>query len=274
MGEWKDKNVGIDAKEFSKKLQKYAKVWKKQGPEFIKEQSALLAREGAMFTPPFAPDAYPSFSPKEGRISVGSKADIRAGKFAIFNEKQQPTGGDLFKIFQTRKKKPLINRWIKQGYESKPKYYGKEGVQFPFLINSEGKLKWWHKKHLMKDGRTKKLPQHEKPMVHHTLLKKYAKTQTDKVGIAKAAFAKVAADLGHSGPVLNDIKKHFGRVNGRHDIKKRAGSYVGIIAASADGLYHTKRVVPTLMKFRLGKALNRLKIIAREEAKKAKMQTS
>lgn len=254
-GKYGDNNVGIDISEFQRKAKKIAKVYGVDEKEFISDQSRLLAREAAKFTPPFAGGVLPSWN--KG-TAVGSKADIEEGEWAIYT--------DLEKIFAPIQDNNAakIAKYNKGG----PIYRGGQIVHAGIAKNM-GDMAAWHRKNKRANGRARSLPINGALLVGESLFEKYAATQKKKAGIAKAAFVKAASGFKGKNPATPKIKRHLTKATGSGRLAKTQKGWDGLISAMADGLYHTKRFLPHLMRNRLKKAVKRLEYIGRQSAKKA-----
>ena len=250
----KSKSVKIDYSEFTRKTQELARQFKVDEVKFVKEQSALLARDAARFTPPYA-----SFPKKSGN-GVGTARDIKMGRWAMEN--------DLYKICSIRKK-PTIT-WAKKAFGIAPVVF--EGQAAACVIDNISDLHRWHNKHRNKRNRTKMLSYTEKCWTSQVVFNKYLKTQYPKVGRAKAAFLKSAIALGGNSKAPKNVLLNLGRASGTGKMKKSLRGSVGIITARAGGLAHTIRLVPMLQKDRLLKARRRLQILVKAAAKKARLK--
>lgn len=257
MARYGGKDVVIDDSEFQRKAKKLAKQYGVDEKEFIKDQTGLLAREVAKFTPPWA-----SF-PKHTGTGVGTAKDIKAGKMAVLY--------DLYKILSPRKKGVVT--WAKKTFQNRPIYI-KGKVVAPFAIDDAGELEAWHSQQQMPNGRTRKLAKDQRPWVSQPLFNRHVKQEQAKVGIAKAAFVKASIQLGAKGTIPKAVLDNLNKPSGSGNVGKTAKGPQGIITGRADGLWHTKRFLPELMTNRLKKAVKRLEYIGRESAKKAGFKTT
>lgn len=264
-----DKNIGIDIVEFKRKAKKLAKQFELDEKEFIKDQSRLLAREAAIYTPPWAgnknDNALKKLAERKG-TAVASKADIQAGENAI--------KGDIKRICYVVRDKQVWE-W-REKYGENALIYNKHGVPIATGVITNGtKLYRWHQEKRLKNGRTSdrlKIP--EMPAVGRSLIEEYTKDMQKHVGVAKASLLKAAIDFGDKGAAPPKIKRHLGKATGSGKLNKKSKGYEGLVHAIAEGTYTTKRFIPHLMRNRLEKAHARLKILAREAAKKAEFKTT
>ena len=256
---YQSQNVGIDYSEFQRKAKALVKVWKLEEKDFIKDQSRLLAREAARFTPPFAGGKLPSWS--KG-TAVGTKADIEAGENAIKK--------DIKRICFIVPDKVASDEHMRS--KGRP-VYRKGVIVAPGVITNGIKLYRWHQDNKLKNGRTRKLDVPKIPWVGRALADEYIKDMQKHAGVAKAAFLKVSMDFGGKSSAPPKIKRHLGKATGSGKLTTNKKGTEGLLTAMADGLYHTKRQVPHLMRNRLEKALKRLQILAKAAAKKAKLKT-
>ena len=254
-GKYGDNNVGIDISEFQRKAKAIVKVWKLEEKDFIKDQSRLLARETAKFTPPFAGGKLPDW---HKGTAVGTKADIEAGENAIKN--------DIKQICFVVPDSVAMNEHIKS--KGRPIY--RNGVIVaPGVITNGFKLYRWHQDNKRANGRTRELDIPNMPWVGRELVNEYIKDVQKYVGVAKSAFLKVAMSFGDKGSAPAKIKRHLGRVKGSGRLVTTQKGTEGHLSGKADGLYLAKRKVPHLMRNRLEKAVKRLEILKKAAAKKA-----
>ena len=72
-------NIEVDDSVFKKDTAKFLKAIGKEEKTFIREQSGMVARDLAKYTPPFVNGTFPDFA----KDTIGTSADIKAGKNAI-----------------------------------------------------------------------------------------------------------------------------------------------------------------------------------------------
>lgn len=241
------KGVWVDDSVFAHKAKKLARRFKVDEFDFVKEQSALLARDMAKMTPPYA-----SFPSLYKGTSIGTKKDIERGEEAVFY--------DMLKI-SLPKKWAVIN-WAKSRFGGGPIISKKKQIGAG-VIDQAGDLHAWKKRHEKPNGRTGKLDKQNKVWVPEDVWHSYVKEIQEHVGVAKAALWKASVALGHKGGALRKIKRHAAIANGTGTVtRKKKGPY-GDIAARADGVWHTNKHLPALQRNRLIKAYKRLKILAR-----------
>ena len=256
MARYGGNDVVIDDSEFQRKAKKLAREHGVDEREFIKEQTGLLARDAAKFTPPWA--SFPRFT----GTGVGTAKDIKIGKIAIKN--------DLKKICTVIKDKQVIN-WAKK---QKNGIYSKGIKVAPFAIDDEADLKRWHRSNMRGRGRTSDMAYNLRPWVYSAVFNKHLKKEQSKVGIAKASFVKASLDLGAKGTAPKAVMNNLSKPSGSGKIIKTAKGPHGVLSARAEGLFHTKRFLPQLMTNRLKKAVKRLQYIGRQSAKNAGFKTT
>jgi hypothetical protein len=247
------KNLKVDDTLFNAKLVKLARKFGVDEKNFIREQAGFLAREIARYTPPYA--SYP----KGASLKMGTAQDFKTGKIAIEN--------DLWAICQPRKAKTI--NWAIREFKGRPIYYKNERIA-PGVLQSIGELARWHKKNKGSRGRTRTLPDNDKPFVKTTVFNKYKKFLFSEVGSSKAAFAKAALALGSKGKVPLPIQKNLSSASGGGQLRKRNKGYVGLVRGRAKGLYHVRgSILKEIKRNRLIKAHKRLGFITRKLVREA-----
>tara|TARA_R110000803_G_scaffold17113_4_gene46555 strand:+ start:25 stop:789 length:765 start_codon:yes stop_codon:yes gene_type:complete len=244
------KDFTIDYSVFEKRAKALARKLGKDEKEFIKQQTGILAREVAKFTPPFA-----SFPNHKGS-AIGKKADETQGKWAVYMD---------IKWICTIKPADEIAK-ARRSWGSSPIIYGGKTIT-KGVIDDVGSLKAWHNANQGLNNRTKPLKGPMRYWVSDTVFTAYVKEEQKKVGIAKAAFAKASVALGAKGAVPAWVRKHMGTVSGSGVLIKESKGTKGIIAGQAGGLFHTNKHVPSLMKNRLVKAVKRGEFLMKKAAK-------
>jgi hypothetical protein len=246
------KGIIIDDSTFQKKARALARKLKIDEYDFVKEQTGLLARDVAKYTPPFA-----SFPTKGGK-SVGTSKDAKQGKMAVLQSIAQ-----IVTVKETG-----VLRWAKKTFKGKPIYRGKVMIA-QGIIESESELAQWHRRNRRRNGRTLPLKGDQKYWVSKRLFNRYVKAEQKKVGIAKATFAKAALQLGAKGKTLGFISQHFGRASGAGRMARTGKGPYGLIRGSSPGLWHVFKRIPTIERDRLIKAVKRLEFIGKQAAKKS-----
>lgn len=257
MPRYGNKHIGIDDSVFQDRVVKLSRKFKVDEKQFIKDQSRLLARDAARFTPPFA--QFPDWN--KG-TNVGTKADIEQGEWAVIN--------DLKRIFEVL---PDAVIWKEHKYSKGGPVYRFNTIRSPGVITNAFKMHQWHRDHKRSDGRTKKLKRPGIPWVGESLFSEYAKSQQASVGMAKASFLKASLAFGGKSSATPKIKRHLGRTNGSGRLVKTGKGYDGLMSAQAEGLYHLKRLLPHLRRNRTKKAEKRLEILAKAAAKSSGFKT-
>lgn len=246
------KGIVIDDSTFQKRARALARKLNVDEYDFVKDQTGLLARDVAKFTPPFA-----SFPSKRGN-SVGTSKDAKAGKMAVLQDISQiVTPQDMGVI-----------KWAQNTFKGRAIYKGKRMIALG-VITSETELAAWHRRNRRANGRTRPLKHNQRYWVSSRIFKRYVKSQQQKVGIAKATFAKAGAQLGAKGKILAFISQHLGKASGSGRMARTAKGPYGLIHGRSPGLYNTNRFLPMLERDRLIKALKRLQFIGRQAAKKS-----
>lgn len=245
-------SLEIDDKTFTKGAKKLLTDLGKAEKDFVREQSSLLARDLAKFTPPYV--TYPLGNTN----TVGTAKDIKQGKTAILM--------GLRSICKPRKKTTC--NWARKAFGNGPIIIN--GIQIAKgVIDDEETLRKWHQSNRNQYGRTKRVAENERPFVFKTMFNRYVRNVQSDVGIAKASFYKASLHLGGKHTAVKQIKLGLRKGTGKGSIKKTNEGYVGSVYGLAKGAYRTKNHLPALQKDRSIKALKRLKILAREQAKKS-----
>ena len=245
------KDIDIDDSVFQKRAKELARKLGKDEKEFIKQQTGILAREVARMTPPFA-----SFPKLSNSASVGSAKDIKAGKWAVYN--------DVAQIVSVYRRPAII--WAKKSF-GEGKIYGGQYLLAAGVIDDVGRLHAWHKANRSANNRTKFLVKSERYWVSETIFKRYVKTQQANVGTAKAAFYKAAMALGAKVTAPAGVINNKVNSVGTGTVKKGSSGSKGIITGRAGGLFHTNKFLPMFRKNRLIKAVKRGEFLMRKAAK-------
>jgi len=246
------KGIVIDDSTFQKKARALARRLKVDEYDFVKEQTGLIARDVALFTPPYA--SFPRFTRKD----TGNPKDIAAGRIAVQRDVQQ---------ICTVKRVGTI-RWAQKTFKGKPIYRGGRQVALG-VIDSVAELAPWHRRNQDSRGRTKPLMGEDRYWVASTIFNRYMREKKTNVGIAKSAFVKASLQLGAKGKVNPGIMKHVGKTQGQGRMARTAKGAYGLISGKAKGLSHVFRLLPMLERNRLIKAVKRLEFIGRQASKKA-----
>jgi|SaaInlV_125m_DNA_1040241.scaffolds.fasta_scaffold44452_2 hypothetical protein len=245
--------VGIDDTLFQSRIVKLARKFQVDEKKFIKEQSRLLARSAARFTPP-----YVSFPNWHKGASIGTKEDIIQGEWAIYN--------DIKSIFEVLPDEVI---WKEHKRTKGGTIYRYNKPRSPGVIINVYKMHQWHRDNKMSNGRTRRLRKPNVPWVGVSLFNDYVKSQIESAGMAKACFFKASLSFGGKASATPKIKRHLGRANGKGKINKTSKGYEGVMSAKADGIYSLYRILPHLKRDRTVKAEKRLYILAKLAAKKA-----
>ena len=247
-------SLEIDDKTFTKNAKKFLTDLGKTEKEFVREQSSFLARDLAKYTPP-----YVSF-PTGNKNTVGTAKDIKAGKDAL--------AMGLYSICHIRKKKTI--NWARKAFGNGP--IMNKGRQIASgVIDDIETLSRWHYGNRKANGRTKDVAKSDRPFVYSAVFNKYLRRRLQDVGVAKASFYKASLHLGGKHNAVKAIKLNLGKATGKGSIKKDRDGYTGIVSGLSKGGYNTKKYLPMIQKDRSIKALKRLRILANDAARKAKL---
>ena len=246
-------DVGIDDSVFQERVVKLARRFKVDEKQFIKDQSRLLARDAARYTPP-----YVVFPGSTNGTAIGSKADIELGEWAVYR--------DLKNIFIVL---PDDKIWKEHKYSKGGPIYRHGTIISPGVITDVFTLHRWHRDNKNSRGRTKKLKIPGIPWVGESLFLEYLKSQQASVGMAKASFLKASLAFGGKPSATPKIKRHLARASGSGSMTKTKEGYKGSMVARAEGLYHLVRLLPHVRRDRTKKAEKRLEILAKNAAKAA-----
>lgn len=246
----------IDYSVFVKRAKKLARKLGKDEPEFVKQQTALLAREGAKYTPPFA-----GF-PKPRSSSIGTKADQKIGMWAVWSDIKQ---------IVSIKDDDVIEK-AKKSWGNRPIEYGSGFIIAKGVIDSVGDLRAWHNSQQNGRGRTQPLMGPQRYWCSNSVFESYAKSEQENVGIAKAAFVKASKQLGGKGQVPAWVTKNLDKAFGSGVMMKDGRGTKGEVTSRAGGVFHTTRFLPDIMKDRLVKAVKRGEFLMKKAAKDSKFK--
>ena len=246
------KGIVIDDSTFQKRARALARKLKVDEYDFVKEQTGLLARDVALFTPPYL--KFPRFTRKD----VGNPKDLLAGRIAVQRDVQQ---------ICTVKRVGTI-RWAQKTFQGKPIYRGGRQVALG-VIDTVAELAVWHRRNQRRGGHTEPLMGEDRYWVASNIFREYLRYQKSNVGIAKSAFLKASLQLGAKGAINPAIKKHVGKTQGQGRMARTDKGAYGLISGRAKGLSHVFRILPMLERNRLIKAVKRLEFIGRAASKKA-----
>jgi len=222
--------------------------------EFIKQQTGILAREVARFTPPF--EVFPKLSTS---TSVGTSKDMQAGKWAIYI--------DIAQICTVKEKGEITK--AKKSWGNGPIILGDGKMITMGVIDNATDLHKWHTENQGFNNRTRPLSGPNRYWVSAPVFKAYVKTQQANVGTAKAAFYKAALALGATVTAPAAVKNNLMNSIGTGKLTKQSGGTKGLILGRAGGLFHTNKHLPMLRKNRLIKALKRGEYLLKQAAKDA-----
>ena len=249
------KGIVIDDSTFQKRARRLAKLLKVDEYDFVKEQTALLAKETARFTPPYK--VYPRKKESKG-TAIGKKEDEIQGQLAIKNSVENI-------IFV---QEDGVIDFMRERFGTRPTYKGKRQTSLG-IIESKAALHSWHQRRRQPStGRCSPM-KGLRHWVKQSLLDEYLEEQYKSVGISKAAFAKAGMMLGMKASIPKWVKRHIGRVSGGGRMARTSKGPYGIIRGAAPGLWHTSREISRLQRDQLIKAVGRLRYLGKQASKKA-----
>jgi len=251
-------NVEVDDSVFKKDTAKFLKAIGKEEKDFIREQSGMVARDLAKYTPPFVKGTWPDFN----KDTIGTSADIKAGKNAV--------AGGIASICMRPSSKKTINQKIKAFGRNGPVYSSRKGkarIAYGVIDNMKD-LANWHYKNRTSQGRTLKVASIDRPMVWKSVFNKYIKRRQEDVGIAKAGFYKASLRFGAKAKAPPNIKKNVGKAAGLGILKQTKDGWVGHVSGTSKGAEYTVNKLPMIERNRGEKAIKRLERLAKDRAKK------
>lgn len=243
----------VDFSLYKRKTEKLLNKLDKDKPVFLDEQSGLLFRDVAKYTPPFANGQLP----KANANTYGTNSDKKFGEFAVFID-----------IYRSMRPVGAAEKWknpqIKEAVRQKDTQALKK-----IFANSNSVYKGWavdhfdEKFHLQarnKYGRVrKKIRQLVVPKEEFV---RYMRKVVSTVGQGKAYFAWAAMQMGR-----NDAPKWISR----HFYKYRATVIPGENSRTAIGdhgaFVHTSRFLPRILEMRVTLAEKRLLFLTKNAIK-------
>jgi len=248
-----NKDVDIDDAVFQQRIAALARNLGEEQAGFIKNQTGILAREVARMTPPYA--TYPKLT---NTASVGTAKDIAQGKIAITK--------DLNKICIIKDLADV--KRARKAFGTGPVHFGFQSGGGTIINVAE--FHEWHKRCLYKGrNRTRKVTYYSRYWVTQTVFNRYAKSQHQYVGRAKATFYKAAVNLGAKVTGPAGVKNNAPFVSSSGKVNTRGDFSEGVIKGKAGGLDHTIRHLPMLRSNRLKKAVIRGEYLLKQAAKDA-----
>jgi len=243
----------VDDSTFKKNAKKLLSDMGVDSMIFMRQQTGLLARDLAKFTPPFS-----TFPTSKG-TGIGAAKDIRQGKLAV--------AVGLYSICHIRKRKSI--NWAKKAFGDGPIFSGKKQIAHGVIDDIES-LALWHNSNRGSRGRTRNVPPTQRPFVFRTVFNKYLKKRQADVGTAKASFYKASLALNAKGAAPANVKKNLGKAIGSSSVKKKRKGPVGTTTGKAKGAYLTKsKFLPKIQKDRTIKAMKRLKYVGNKLARES-----
>jgi hypothetical protein len=271
------KGIVIDDSTFQKRARALARRLKVDEYDFVKEQTGLLARESARFTPPYA-----EFPGRTKGTAIGKKADKLAGEGSIIKDMllnfRIVDQSYIDHIYDITGQTNNIRRTLRT---RSGRQYVVDVDRLNFGSVSEA-LAWHQSRRRNSDGRAinrgkaggndpniGRWKSRDIMWVNQDVFNAVKKKLLPKVGMSKAAFSKASVMLGAKGAVPAWVKRHMGQVSGHGRMTKTARGAVGIIWGKAPGIFYLNNQIKRLQTDRLIKAVKRLEYISRQSAKKA-----
>ena len=275
------KDFTVDDTLFRAKAKQLVKKLKIDEHEFVKDQSAQLARTICKATPPFKGGVFPRLT-KPGYQEGSVKDAVAAGERAIKHDLgvifRQRSEGYLKHVHDVTGKK----RNIRQVLRNKA---GKTYLIDVDIINYNSftdAIKWhWQKR--LSNGRVKNYRKGNKDSqigrwqsrdvmwITPEIWQKVFKQLSANVGLSKAAFGKAAMKLGIKQKPPKYIKRHFSKVDTSVIIQRNPS--VVTIHGSAPGLEIAERKLNKIKEIRSKAMVKRLEYLLRANAKKAGFKT-
>ena len=271
------KGIVIDDSTFQKRARALARKLKVDEYTFVKEQTGLLARESARFTPPYA-----DFPGRTKGTAIGKKVDKLAGENSIVTDMLMNfrivDQSYIDHVYDVTGQKNNIRQVLRN---KRGKQYVVDVDRLNFGSVSEA-LAWHQSRRRPSDGRAMhrgKAGGNSKDIgrwkdrdimwVNQNVFNAVKKRLMPKVGMSKAAFSKAAVQLGAKGAVPAWVKRHMGKVAGGGKMAKTTRGAVGIIWGRAPGVYYLNKQIKRLQRDRLIKAVKRLEYLGKQASKKA-----
>jgi hypothetical protein len=243
----------VDDSTFKKNAKKLLSDMGVDSVLFMKQQTGLLARDLAKYTPPFT-----SFPTSKG-TSIGTAKDIKHGKEAV--------AIGLYSICHIRKRKSI--NWARKSFGDGPIFNKKQQIAHGVIDDLES-LATWHQTNRGARGRTRRVPASQRPFVFKTVFNKYLKKRQADVGTAKSSFYKASLALNAKGSAPANVKKNLDKAIGTSSVKKKRKGPQGLVSGRAKGAYTTKtKFLPKIQKDRMIKAMKRLKYVGNKLAKES-----
>lgn len=233
------------------KLRKLLKLARVDEKEFIRDQGALLARDMAKATPPFASGVI-----RLTRQTMGTTADKKQGEAALWR--------DLLKLFSPQE--AGVIKWAKRVFKGRQIYRGKKQTGAGVITSIE-EIGSFHRKNQISRGRTRSLKQANKFWVPEKTLKRYFNREKKRVGRAKASFARAMVDINPKQKVPVWIKRNFSSGDGKGNVTTTGKGTKATVEAHAPGADRVTDNLPYLIRFRVKAMEKRLKFIIRGNAK-------
>lgn len=254
------KNFSVDDTIFRAQAKKLVKQLKLDETKFVREQTAMLAQNFASITPPFV-------SYQKPKLNYGTKKDIAQGVEAV--------NGGFFQIVKFISadqgwKDKNIKAAILRGDMA---YLEKRLKHFKRSRKRDMKVRQYsdNRRNKQRDARGRT---YRNATPFATISKEDGirglNRAVDRVGMAKAVFAKAAVRLGRKKPIKG-IQRHFSKVHAKVFVTKNP-STAGF-TVSSHGLDQAVRRAKEVESIRLESMVKRLKQIIRADAKKAGFKT-
>jgi hypothetical protein len=271
----------LDDAVFKNKIRKLAKQHGLDETKFVKEQGALLARDFARMSPPYA--SFPKKSRAQGPGYVGTKKDQLAGIGAIkkdsfhnFVVKDRSYLDYVFDIMQTTR---FIKRTIKRG-DGTPYFLD---IDYLNMGSVQEAIDFHRSQMRASDGRpsgsTKggndfeigRWKPRNKMWIDHATFNKMLKIITKDVGELKASWIKAAIQLNPKTKAPAWVLKQMAGATGSGTMVSKKGSPTARIYASAYGMRYVDRtdIIRRVKLGRMEAMEKRLQYVFKQNAKKA-----
>jgi hypothetical protein len=255
------KTFSVDDTLYRAQAKKLVKQLKLDETKFVREQAGMLAQNFASITPPFVSYSKP-------KLNYGTKKDIakgkeatRAGFYSVV--KMMTIDGQNWKDKNIRS---AIERGDMNYVEQRLKHFKRSKKR-------DMKVRQYSDNRRNKQRNSRgRAYRDATPFV--TLSRSDAESglarAMDRVGMAKASFARAAQRLGRKKPI-KDIFKHFSKVHAVVTVTRNPS--VATFTVSSHGLDQAVRREKEVTSIRLESMVKRLKQIIKADAKKAGFKT-
>jgi hypothetical protein len=254
------KNFSVDSTLFKAQAKKLVKKLKLDEPKVVKEQAGMLAQNLASVTPPFV--SYP-----KPKLNYGTNKDIqqgidatRAGFYSVVKLMTESQG------WKNKSIRAAISRGDMKAAQA-------------ILKNARKSNKKNLKVFKYSDSRRNKsrnsrgrAPRNTVPFVSMSKedVEAGLARALDRVGMAKASFAKVAVKFGRKKPIKG-ISRHFNKIDVSRTLQKNPS--IARFTVRSHGLDVATRRLREIERDRMKNLVKQLERIIRANAKKAGFKT-